>query len=320
MLRASRVTVSSLVAAAGLVTLLDGTPQRYVSAIVATGKTDRATPIVTGVVNLRVRAPSLVLGVHVEPSAPPDTPVHWSSPDGKNRFDGLGLTGDFGFAVIDTRVGNVVTVSPSVHGYGTAIIAADIGGVVKQRVTLLVRDVNGIGFGCYWFMPLQQSVRFVHGIAERSSLAEADVAILGPGRAEGTIPNYGCWGENFRADATAYRITFGIGGRVLRPGLPYAFVPSLPYDAVDEPHPVDVRTHDGEVIRLHLTPGAGTYFTGWYEAVDSTAMRTKATTLQSSPAYLSEQPGFRGSSSPSGAGRARPSEARFGAPDGLPSN
>lgn len=52
---------------------------------------------------------------------------------------------------------------------------------------------------------------------------------------------------------------------MLRPHLPYRFEHELPYDAVDEMHPLDVLSADGRVYRLHVSPAAGTYFMGWVE-------------------------------------------------------
>ncbi len=86
---------------------------------------------------------------------------------------------------------------------------------MNTRATFFVRDRVGIGFGCYGFMPQGPSVRIVDGRPEASSLQDADVAVVGPGKREGVGAGYGCWGENFDAQAKAYRLVFRHGGRAV---------------------------------------------------------------------------------------------------------
>jgi hypothetical protein len=236
---------------------------------------DGATPVVTGDLLPRTPRPPLVVRIEGEPALAPGTPVRWSAPDGKNLFTlpgAIPYTGS-GVATLTTTAGAVVGVWRRGDARGTATLVADVGGATPGRLTLAVRDADGLSFGCYGFTTMQQSVRFVHGIAESSSLGDADVAITGPGRFEETLPGYGCWGDNFLAGDGAYRLVFAIGGRVLAKDAAPPFAAELPYGAIDAAHPLEIESADGETIRLHLTPAAGTYFFGWYEALGGTATR-----------------------------------------------
>jgi hypothetical protein len=151
------------------------------------------------------------------------------------------------------------------------VLVAEVGGADPRRLTLVVRDADGLSFGCYGSTTMQESVRFVHGVATPSTLHDADVAVTGPGNFEGTLPAYGCWGDNFLAGDDEYRLVFGVGGRIVDGGDPHELQTKLPYGAVAAAGALDVQTADGEIVRLHLTPAAGTYFFGWYEVVGGTS-------------------------------------------------
>ena len=190
--------------------------------------------------------------------------VRWRAPDGMNVFGSADAMyardASSPFDIIGTQA---VSVFPRGR-VGGAIVVADVGPPVNKRVTIHVRDVDGLGFGCYGFLGQGQSIRFVGSHPQRSSLADSDVAVVGPGRYEGTIPGYGCWGDNYRAGATDYTVLFAAGGRTLGSD---TFVTELPTSTFFNTQTVDVRTHEGIVERMHLLIANGTYFMGWSEPV-----------------------------------------------------
>ncbi|MBV8643430.1 MAG: hypothetical protein JO225_05885, partial [Candidatus Eremiobacteraeota bacterium] len=207
--------------------------------------------------------------------------VRWSSPDGMNAFGGSNFNyGRDAHTSAESSGTESVAVYPRGR-IGDAILVADIGPPVNQRATLHVRDVDGLGFGCYGFLGQGQSIRFVNGHPQRSSLAEADVAIVGPGRYEGTIPGYGCWGENFRDGARDYTMIFGVAGRDERPGS-RAFVKDVSTSSFASSQIVDVRTHEGGMVQMHLLGGPG-YFMGWSEPFTGPAAAAERTAPIATP-------------------------------------
>lgn len=241
---------------------------RLVAIAVTAQSSFAGVPLVYDVVTPRTPMASVVLRLVGEPALPPSTPVHWSIADGKNVLTPPNGTdgGRYGSATYDTDAGRTVDIYPrDATVRGDAIVVADVGDSVRQRATVLVRDVAGISFGCYMFTTAGPSVRFSGDVATRTSLADADVAVVGPGGPNGGGPAPGCGGENYDPAATSPRLVFRSGGRVLRGGYRPVFVRELPYEAVDLAHPLDVQTHDGTVVRLHVSPGAGAYFVGWAE-------------------------------------------------------
>jgi hypothetical protein len=243
----------------------------------ATGISNDGMPLVTGIVNQRVPSSTVRLSVRVEPDAPGDTVVHWSSPDGKNELGADFYVVGHSDLTWDKSLGDS-TIGVFTHGdaSGKAIIVADVGPPVNARATITVIDGVGIGFGCYGFMPQGPSVRFVDGIPKASTLSDADVAVVGPAGGVagpggqggpnvpiGPGPLYGCWGDNFDPSAHEYGVRFKYGGRV-EGG---KFTHYLPYEVVAAAGILDVRAEHGATYKLHIRGGAGTYFTGWVESL-----------------------------------------------------
>ncbi len=258
----------------------------YSVTIEAKGNSNDGVPLVTGIVNSRVPSAPVTLSVRVEPDAPGNTVVHWSSPDGKNELGSdFHVVGSSDLKWDEPLLGNAVGVFPHGDASGKAIIVAEVGPPVNARATISIVDGIGIGFGCYGFMPQGQSVRFVDGIPKASTLSDADVAVIGPaaiGQAPdgskvslGPGPWYGCWGENVDAAAREYGLRFKYGGRV-EGG---AFSQYLPYKLVAGARILDVRSEVGATYRLHVSGGAGTYFTGWVEPL------TRALSLRAVEAF-----------------------------------
>ncbi len=247
----------------------------YSVTIEATGISKDGVPLVTGIVNQRVPSSTVRLSVRVEPDAPADTVVHWSSPDGKNELGADFYVVGHSDLTWDKSLGDsTIGVFTQGDASGKAIIVAEVGPPVNARATITVIDGVGIGFGCYGFMPQGPSVRFVDGIPKASTLAAADVAVVGPagGAASagsvggsnvplGPGPLYGCWGDNFDPSAHEYGVKFKYGGRV-EGG---KFSHYLPYEVVAAAGKLDVLSQSGATYRLHISGGAGTYFTGWVE-------------------------------------------------------
>lgn len=237
-------------------------PTHY-AVVIGTGQFSEG-PIVATLVNRRSGSATQILRVLVKPAVSLDTPVRWSSPDGMNAFYPPSPGANATATRYDATIRDSVAVVPNGRARGDAIIVATVGKPVNEKATFYVRDVAGIGFGCYSFIENGASVRIIDGFAERASLATADVAVIGPGKpgAEAST-GPGCWGENYDSKAASYRLVFRTGGRVL--GREPGFVHELPFDEVDSFHPVEVIGSDHRVYRLHLEPEAGTYFTGWID-------------------------------------------------------
>lgn len=242
-------------------------PVTYYAAIAGRGATYGATPIVMPEVNRRVPFASQMLHVIVEPKISKSTLVRWSSPDGKNVIGPLDTNDSRKLGVsYDAPVSQSVAVYPRNNARGGAFIVAMVGEPVSKALSFYVRDVSGVGIGCYAFIANGQSVRIVGGFAQPSSLAEADVAVVGPGGQGIANLFHECSGENYDPKATSYRLLFRNGGRVANSKSTFAH--ELPYEAVDELHPLEVKAGDGHTYLMHLSPGGRSYFTGWIEEVD----------------------------------------------------
>jgi len=250
------VRIGRFLSTFGLLLLVTGAAQtpRY-AVVVGTG-----SPIVSTEVNNRVTTSAHELRVLVEPGAPANTPVRWTSPDGKNEFGPSGITIARPVGSYSSTLGLAIAIHSHGFSRGPAIVVADIGAPVNLRATYYARNVIGIGFGCNYFFP--QSVRFVDGIPESSSLSDADIAIVGPGKIHDA-----CSGENFDPTATSYRLVFRNGGRVGNGQFAYAFFQEMPYDAVI--NGLDVLGADGRIFRLHVSPAGRNSFTGWIEEIDT---------------------------------------------------
>jgi hypothetical protein len=231
-------------------------------------------PLVTGIVNQRVPSAPVRLSVRVEPGAPADTVVRWSSPDRKNELGADFFVVGHSDLTWDNTVGDsTIGVFERDGASGEATIVADVGPPVNARATITVFDGVGIGFGCYGFMPQGPSVRFVDGVPKPSTLSDADVAVVGPATLAtaqdgskaplGPGPWYGCWGENVDPSAHEYGLRFKYGGKIDGG----TFSRYLPYEAVATAEVLDVRSAAGTTYRLHVHGGAGTYFTGWVESL-----------------------------------------------------
>lgn len=118
-------------------------------------------------------------------------------------------------------------------------------------------------------MVLRRDFRVAHGAALLIAAPDGSKVSLGPG------PWYGCWGENVDAAAREYGLRFKYGGRV-EGG---AFSQYLPYKLVAGAKILDVRSEVGATHRLHVSGGAGTYFTGWVEPL------TRALSLRAVEAF-----------------------------------
>ena len=241
-------------------------------AIEPRGASFGGVPLVYGSVTPRTPNASVTVRIVGEPGLSSSALVRWSSPDNKNVFGPQLLDGGLHASpTYEAPANQAVEIYPKGGSVrGDAFVVADVSGPIHARATLLVRDVAGISFGCYAFTTAGPSVRFDHDVARRTSLADADVALVGPGGPNVGGPVPGCSGENYDAAGGPLRLVFRSGGRVFRPGVRPVFVRELPYDAVDSAHPLDVQTHDGSIVRLHVAPAGGTYFVGWAELIDGT--------------------------------------------------
>jgi hypothetical protein len=244
----------------------------YTVTIGATGSMNDGVPLVTGIVNQRVPSAPVRLSVRVVPAAPDDTVVRWSSPDGKNELGAdFHAVGESDLTWNKTLGDSTIGVFERDGASGEATVVADVGPPVNARATITVLDGVGIGFGCYGFMPQGPSVRFIDGVPKPSTLSDADVAVVGPATLAtaqdgskvplGPGPWYGCWGENVDPAAHEYGLRFTYGGKIDGG----TFSRYLPYEAVATARFLDVRSATGTTYRLHLSAGAGTYFTGWVE-------------------------------------------------------
>jgi len=247
-------------------------PERY--AVIVPGgaaTTEGGTPVVTDVVNSRVPSQPLVVRVDLGTGAPVKATVHWSSPSGSNDFGPLfQLVPSEREPRYDTTLDKSVAVYRHADALGGAVVVADVGPPVDQHATLYIENRAGIGFGCYGFIRDGPSVRIVAGLAQRASLATADVAVVGPGeQTEGPAPE--CWGENFDPHATTYRLVFAKGGRVGNDG---PFLKEMPLEAFDAGRPLEVEAADGRTYRIHGHLYAGAYIDGWIESPQDHPDRT----------------------------------------------
>lgn len=208
--------------------------------------------------------PATLLRIIVKPGVPPGTPVTWTSVDGMNT---IGTSGSTGVLAKETQftgtVADPVAIFPRNRSRGGAIVLAKIGKPANTEATVYVKDVAGIGFGCYAFASNGQAVRIAGGFPERSSLADADVAVVGP---KNSPDIFGGCAEGGPSTGT-YRLQFHYGGRVF--GRQNAFTHEIPFEAVDALHPLDVISGDKRIYRLYLSPARGTYFEGWIEEISS---------------------------------------------------